>query len=110
MKCLSCTTSNRDERSFCSHCGVPLGWPCARCRFFNFRGEAYCGGCGGPGSESAAAPPGGRQRPARAPASSRSTLIRDEIQTYLKTKPEDTGGESDNKRVSQDDIDSLFQS
>lgn len=110
MKCPYCTTSNRETRCFCCHCGLSLGWSCSRCRFFNLIGEDYCGGCGVPRGEVAEPAAHPEKRPARAPATGRSAIIRDEITTYLQSRKDESPAEAEPKRVSQDDIDSLFQS
>ncbi len=108
MKCPYCTTTNRESRRFCGHCGVVLGWPCPRCAFFNLVGEQWCGGCGATENAPVDASPKEQSQSARAPLTARRAVIKDEIQTFIKDRanPEP---DVEKKRVSQDDIDHLFR-
>ena len=109
MKCPYCTTTNREPRRFCGHCGVVLGWPCQRCAFFNVIGERFCGGCGATQDATAdPAPPQERSPAGRAPLSARRAVIKDEIQTFMKDHANQQT-DDEKKRVSQDDIDHLFK-
>lgn len=44
--CPSCHHANRQDCSYCSQCGSPLGHHCSRCGFFAESEDVYCGGCG----------------------------------------------------------------
>jgi class 3 adenylate cyclase/tetratricopeptide (TPR) repeat protein len=46
MRCLNCTTENREGRKFCAGCGQPLALACAACGAANEPGERFCGECG----------------------------------------------------------------
>ncbi|MEP5760399.1 MAG: adenylate/guanylate cyclase domain-containing protein [Litoreibacter sp.] len=46
MECLSCHTSNRSGRRFCSNCGAALPVECVECGFANEADDSFCGGCG----------------------------------------------------------------
>ena len=108
MQCPYCTTTNRELRRFCGHCGVVLGWPCPRCAFFNLVGEQFCGGCGA--SEDAGADPSPKERTqsARVPLTARRAAIKDEIQSFIKDRATPETDE-EKKQVSQNDIDHLFR-
>jgi len=46
MKCLKCSSDNKEGRKFCSKCGAKLEIPCPKCNFVNDPDDAFCGGCG----------------------------------------------------------------
>ena len=45
MTCEKCGNKNVAWASYCTRCGVSLGWIC-KCSFINNKENIYCGGCG----------------------------------------------------------------
>jgi len=70
MNCLTCGTTNEDNRKFCGECGAALGQTCGSCGTQNPAGTKFCGECGasleGPAAGRAAEPatrrPAGTER------------------------------------------------
>src|SRR5438876_5283469 len=56
MRCSSCLAENTAMRRFCAECGAALPVPCPACGFANEPNAKFCGGCGKPIGDIAAAP------------------------------------------------------
>ncbi len=104
MECPTCKTGNDDAKRFCTTCGTPLGALCKRCGKMGKREDKYCGDCGA--ILSAAPNEHLFSHPARADAPKQ--YAPDEVEELLSLRKLARDEEAASERVTQNDIDSIF--
>jgi len=111
MNCPKCKQANQPERNYCGKCGNALMQYCRSCGFRNRVNDKFCGGCGcvlagdlaRPDQTSAPTANTVAPQPDEHMDNSALTELLEAARASEQPEPE-----SEEIRVSQDDIDSLF--
>lgn len=111
MSCPKCKQSNQPERNYCGKCGTPLMQYCRLCGFRNQAADMYCGGCGG-GLTGESRPCGQsvdsfmEEGTSAIPEFAENSALAELLE--VAQRGAEVQEESQEIKVSQDDIDSLF--
>ncbi len=104
MECPNCKTNTEGAKRFCTACGAALGALCKRCGKMGKAEDKYCGDCGNAlvasANEHLFSHPGGTGEVKQ--------YALDEIEELLSLRKIARQEEAASKRVTQNDIDSIF--